>query len=124
VSAVALAFGALIGLLIVGGGLRTSMALESPAGSRSVIARSGSMPMAMSPAPPPAAVGPLRPARGVAGAPLREPAVYRSRDGVLTVKLVASSRVVSIAGRRIVAKVSCISTALRSHLEVTPTTSS
>jgi suppressor of ftsI len=43
--------------------------------------------------------------RGVAGAPLREPAVYRSRHGVLNVTLVASSRVVQIAGRRVVAKV-------------------
>jgi suppressor of ftsI len=63
------------------------------------------MRMAMAPAPPPAGVGPLRPARGVAGTPLLEPAVYRSRHGVLNVTLVASSRVVRIAGRRVVAKV-------------------
>ena len=63
------------------------------------------MRMATAPAPPPAGVGPLRPARGVAGAPLREPAVYRSHDGVLNVTLVASSRVVRIAGRQVVAKV-------------------
>jgi suppressor of ftsI len=116
--AVALAFGALVVLLIAGGGPKRSVALAASAGivpqrsaapagsaSRSAPARSGSMRMAMSPAPPPAGVGPLRPARGVAGRPLREPAVYRSRHGVLNVTLVASSRVVRIAGRRIVAKV-------------------
>jgi suppressor of ftsI len=103
--AVALAFGAVVVLLIASGGLRRSVALASPAGSRSAVLRSGSMRMAMAPAPPPAGVVPLRPARGVAGAPLREPAVYRSRHGVLNVTLVASSRVVRIAGRRVVAKV-------------------
>ncbi len=65
----------------------------------------GSMRMRLSTAPPPAGVGPLRPAPGVAGAPLHEPAVYRSRHGVLKVTLVASSRVVRIAGRRVLAKV-------------------
>ncbi|MFZ0385397.1 MAG: multicopper oxidase family protein [Solirubrobacteraceae bacterium] len=104
---VALGLGALVVLLIAGGGLKRSVALAAPtsAPSSSVSPGSGSMRMTLSPGPPPAGVGPLRPARGVAGAPLRAPAVYRSRHGVLKVKLVASTRVVTIAGRRVVAKV-------------------
>jgi suppressor of ftsI len=104
----ALGLGALVVLLlIVGGGLKRSVALAAPGGGApsSANAGSGSMRMAMSPAPPPAGVGPLHPARGVAGAPLRAPAVYRSRHGVLNVTLVASSRVVRVAGRRVAAKV-------------------
>ena len=106
-SAVALALGALVVLVVVGGGVKRSVALAAPGGqaSGSAVAAAGSMRMAMSPAPPPAGVGPLRPAAGVAGAALRAPAVYRSRDGVLNVTLVASTRMVQIAGRRVVAKV-------------------
>jgi suppressor of ftsI len=103
--AVALAFGALVVLLIASGAPKRSVALAAPVGSGSAIASSGSTRMAMSPAPPPAGVGPLHPAPGAAAAPLREPAVYRSRHGVLNVTLVASSRVVEIAGRRVLAKV-------------------
>jgi suppressor of ftsI len=103
----ALGLGALVVSLIVAGGLKRSVALAAPAGGApsSAIAGSGLMRMAMSPAPPPAGVGPLRPAPGAGGAPLRAPAVYRSRHGVLNVTLVASTRVVQIAGRRVVAKV-------------------
>jgi len=54
---------------------------------------------------PGAVAGPLTPGAGGAGRPLREPAVYTSRHGVLDVTLVVSEKRVTIAGRRILAKV-------------------
>jgi suppressor of ftsI len=48
---------------------------------------------------------PLDPAAGANGRPLRQPAVYTSRHGVLAVTLVASQRRVPTAGRRVLAKV-------------------
>jgi suppressor of ftsI len=103
--AVVLALCAAAALLVAGGPLKRSVALAAPASHADTHSGAGSMDMAMVPAPPPPGVEPLRPARGVAGAPLREPTVYRSRHGVLNVTLVASSRVVWIAGRRVLAKV-------------------
>ena len=107
--AAALVLGVVI-VVVAGGGLRRSVALAAPAGqedaaSGAAMSGSDAMGMAISPAPPPPGVGPLRPARGAGGAPLREPRVYRSRHGVLNVTLVASSRMVRIAGRRVIAKV-------------------
>jgi suppressor of ftsI len=48
---------------------------------------------------------PLDPAAGANVRPLRQPAVYTSRHGVLAVTLVASQRRVPTAGRRVLAKV-------------------
>ena len=53
----------------------------------------------------PAPAAPLAAAPGAAGRPLRQPAVYVSHHGVLSVTLVVSARRVEIAGRRVLAKV-------------------
>ena len=55
-------------------------------------------------AAPPSAV-PLTPAPGGTGRPLAAPAVYASHNGELNVTLVAAQRRVTIAGRRVLAKV-------------------
>lgn len=54
-------------------------------------------------APTPGA--PLTPAPGATGRPLVQPAVYASHHGVLNVTLVTSEKRVTIAGRRVLAKV-------------------
>jgi suppressor of ftsI len=54
-------------------------------------------------APTPGA--PLTPAPGATGRPLVQPAVYASDHGVLNVTLVTSEKRVTIAGRRVLAKV-------------------
>jgi FtsP/CotA-like multicopper oxidase with cupredoxin domain len=68
-----------------------------------VAATTPTMTQPPSSAPTPGA--PLTPAAGASGRPLVQPAVYTSHHGVLDVSLVTSEKRVSIAGRRVLAKV-------------------
>jgi len=61
--------------------------------------------MTQPPATAPTPGAPIVPAPGAAGRPLVQPSVYTSDHGVLNVTLVASEKSVTIAGRKVVAKV-------------------
>jgi suppressor of ftsI len=99
---------ALVGLLAaaaVVAGVLLSGAPGSPAAGMSAMTAMTGPTMTQPPSNAPTPAGPLQPAAGGTGRPLREPAVYSSHHGVLDVTLVASRRKVTIAGRRVLADV-------------------
>jgi suppressor of ftsI len=80
--------------------------LANPRAANGLIAQAMTSPtMTQPPANAPTAATPLVPAPGAGDRPLREPPVYTSHHGVLNVTLVASERLVTIAGRQVLAKV-------------------